>query len=115
MAVYGDAEFSDPAEKWTIGTALRVEDFEDFGTTVNGKLSARVELSDSVALRSAISSGFRAPTPGQQNAFNVTTAFIGGQLTNQGVVPSTSAVAVATGRRPAPTGEIEKLQRGHGG
>ena len=97
VAVYGDAEFSDPADKWTLGTALRVEDFEDFGTTVNGKLSGRVELSDTVALRSAISSGFRAPTPGQQNAFNVTTAFIGGQLTNQGVVPSTSAVAVARG------------------
>ena len=37
------------------------------------------------------------PPPGQQNAFNVTTAFIGGQLTNNGVVPSTSAVAVARG------------------
>ena len=33
----------------------------------------------------------------QQHAFNVTTAFIGGQLTNNGVVPSTSAVAVARG------------------
>ena len=31
VAVYGDAEFADPADKWTIGTALRVEDFEDFG------------------------------------------------------------------------------------
>ena len=49
------------------------------------------------ALRGAVSTGFRAPTPGQQNAFNVTTAFIGGQLTNQGVVPSTSAVAMARG------------------
>ena len=68
-----------------------------FGTTVNGKVSARVELSDAFSLRGAVSSGFRAPTPGQQNSFNVTTAFIGGQLTNQGVVPSTSAVAVARG------------------
>ena len=49
------------------------------------------------SLRAAVSSGFRAPTPGQQNAFNVTTAFIDGQLTNNGVVPSTSAVAVARG------------------
>ncbi len=97
VAVYGDAEFSDPADKWTIGTALRVEDFEDFGTTVNGKLSGRVEMNESAALRAAISSGFRAPTPGQQNAFNVTTAFIGGQLTNNGVVPATSGVAVARG------------------
>ena len=97
IAVYGDVEFSDPGDRWTIGTAARLEDFADFGTTINGKVSGRVELTDMVALRAAVSSGFRAPTPGQQNSFNVTTAFIGGQLTNNGVVPSTSAVAVARG------------------
>ena len=97
VAVYGDLEFTDPGGRWTVGTAVRFENFEDFGSTTKGKLSARVELTDAVSLRAAVSSGFRAPTPGQQNAFNVTTAFIGGQLTNNGVVPSTSAVAVARG------------------
>ena len=97
MAVYGDLEFDDPAGRWTVGTAVRVEHFEDFGSTTNGKLAVRRALSDAVSLRAAISTGFRAPTPAQQNAFNVTTAFIGGQLTNNGVVPATSAVAVARG------------------
>ena len=97
VAVYGDLEFTVPSGQWTLGTAGRIEKFSDFGTTVNGKVSARVELSDAFSLRGAVSSGFRAPTPGQQNSFNVTTAFIGGELTNQGVVPSTSAVAVARG------------------
>ena len=97
VAVYGDVEFNDPGGQWTVGTAVRSEHFEDFGPTTNGKLSARVALTDVVAVRGAVSSGFRAPTPGQQHAFNVTTAFIGGQLTNNGVVPSTSAVAVARG------------------
>ena len=97
VAVYGDIEFSDPAGRWTVDTALRFESFEDFGATTNGKIAARVELNDVFSLRGAVSSGFRAPTPGQQNAFNVTTAFIDGQLTNNGVVPSTSAVAVARG------------------
>ena len=97
VAAYGDLEFSDPGGRWTLGTALRLERFSDFGLTTNGKVSTRVELSDTLALRGAVSSGFRAPTPGQQNAFNVTTAFIEGELTNQGVVPSTSAVAVARG------------------
>ena len=96
VAVYGDVEFSDPG-RWTLGTALRLERFDDFGSTLNGKVSGRVKVSDAVAVRGAVSSGFRAPTPGQQNAFNVTTAFIGGQLTNNGVVPATSAVAVARG------------------
>jgi iron complex outermembrane receptor protein len=96
VAVYGDVEFSD-AGNWTLGTALRFERFNDFGSTLNGKISGRVKLNDVAALRAAFSTGFRAPTPGQQNAFNVTTAFIGGQLTNQGVVPATSAVAMARG------------------
>ena len=96
IAVYGDVEFSD-AGNWTLGTALRFERFNDFGSTLNGKISGRVKLNDVAALRAAFSTGFRAPTPGQQNAFNVTTAFIGGQLTNQGVVPATSAVAMARG------------------
>ena len=96
IAVYGDVEFSD-AGNWTLGTALRFERFNDFGSTLNGKVSGRVRLNDVAALRAAFSTGFRAPTPGQQNAFNVTTAFIGGQLTNQGVVPATSAVAMARG------------------
>ena len=97
VAVYGDVEFNDPGGEWTVGTAVRSEHFEDFGATTNGKLSARVGLTDVVSARGAVSSGFRAPSPGQQHAFNVTTAFIGGQLTNNGVVPSTSAVAVARG------------------
>ncbi len=97
IAVYGDLEFTDPAGMWNFGTALRLENFEDFGTTTNGKVSTRVALNDAFSLRAAVSTGFRAPTPGQQNAFNVTTAFIAGELTNQGVVPSTSAVAVARG------------------
>ncbi|MXY26188.1 MAG: TonB-dependent receptor [Acidobacteria bacterium] len=97
IAVYGDLEFNDPAGRWTFGTAVRLEDFEDFGTTTNGKVSTRYALNEAFSLRAAVSTGFRAPTPGQQNAFNVTTAFIGGELTNQGVVPATSAVAVARG------------------
>ena len=97
VALYGDLEFNDPAGQWTFGTAARLERFDDFGTTTNGKVSTRYALTEAFSLRAAISTGFRAPTPGQQNAFNVTTAFIGGQLTNNGVVPATSAIAVARG------------------
>ena len=96
IAAYGDVEFSQ-AGRWTLGTALRFENFDDFGSTVNGKISGRAKLAGALAVRGAVSTGFRAPTPGQQNAFNVTTAFIGGQLTNNGVVPATSAVAMARG------------------
>ena len=74
-AAYGDLEARARDDRWTLGTAFRVEDFEDFGTTANGKVAIRYGLTDALALRGSVSTGFRAPTPGQQNAFNVSTQF----------------------------------------
>ncbi|MYH29415.1 MAG: TonB-dependent receptor [Acidobacteria bacterium] len=101
IALYADGEIESPRDDtWSAGAALRYERFDDFGDTLNGKLSARRSLGGGLSARTAISTGFRAPTPGQQNTFNVTTAFIDGELVNNGVVPSTSAVALARGGRP---------------
>ena len=101
-AVYGDVEMREPDGAWTVGGALRLEDFEDFGTTLNGKLSGRLRLAGPVALRAGASSGFRAPTPGQQNAFNVSTEFDLElmDLVNNGTIPSTSRVAALRGGEP---------------
>ena len=101
-AVYGDVEVRAPDDAWTVGGALRLEDFEDFGTTVNGKLSGRLRLAGPLALRAGASSGFRAPTPGQQNAFNVSTEFDLElmDLVNNGTIPSTSRVAELRGGEP---------------
>ncbi len=102
VAFYGDVELRGRKERWTLGTAVRMEDFEDFGTTINGKLSGRVQLNREVALRAGVSSGFRAPTPGQQNAFNVATQYVPElmDLVNRGTVPSISALAQRYGGRP---------------
>ena len=99
VAVYGDLEIDSPDERGTFTAALRVEDFDGFGNTINAKVSGRRQVSDAVALRAAASTGFRAPTPGQQNAFNVTTAFDPetGGLSNSGTVPSTSLPAALRG------------------
>ena len=95
VAAYGDLEVRGADDAWTAGGALRLEDYEDFGATLNGKLSGRYRLSGTAALRASISSGFRAPTPGQQNAFNVSTEWDRElmDLVNNGTIPSTSAVA----------------------
>ena len=102
VAAYGDFELLGRKERWTLGLAVRVEDFEDFGTTINGKVSARVRLNRDVSLRASISDGFRAPTPGQQNAFNVSTQYDTTllDLVNRGTIPSTSALAQRYGGRP---------------
>ena len=99
-ALYADAELRD--DRWTLGGALRFEDFEDFGSTLNGKLAGRYALTDGLAVRGSLSSGFRAPTPGQQNAFNVSTIFDRdlGDLVNSGTIPSTSRVAELRGGVP---------------
>ena len=102
FAAYGDLELREPDGAWTFGMAGRVERFSDFGTTVNGKVAGRVSLSDGLALRGAASTGFRAPTPGQQNAFNISTIYdpVLKDLTNNGTIPSTSALAQEYGGEP---------------
>ena len=53
-------------------------------------------------MRAGVSSGFRAPTPGQQNVLNVTTEFDYelNDLINNGTIPSTSPVAALRGGLP---------------
>ena len=101
-ALYGEVELRGRDDAWTLGSALRLEDFEDFGTTANGKLSGRYRLGPAAALRASVSSGFRAPTPGQQNAFNVSTEYDHElmDLVNNGTIPSTSRVAELRGGEP---------------
>lgn len=101
-AAYIDLEHDTADGRGTFGAAVRFEDFEDFGTTTNGKLSARYELTDALQIRGSVSTGFRAPTPGQSNAFNVTTDFdvVAGELQNNGTIPSSSRVAQLRGGEP---------------
>ena len=102
IAVYGDLEMNDRDRDWTVGFAQRIEYFSDFGMTVNGKFAGRLGLSGALALRASVSSGFRAPTPGQQNAFNITTIYDPAimDLTNNGTIPSTNPLARHFGGKP---------------
>ncbi|WP_045049942.1 TonB-dependent receptor domain-containing protein, partial [Rouxiella chamberiensis] len=58
--------------RWSIGAASRYEDFSSFGSTLDGKLSARFAITPDVALRGTVSTGFRAPTPAQLNTTSTT-------------------------------------------
>ena len=102
LATYGDMEVADRDGRWSLGLAQRIEYFSDFGVTANGKFAGRLRLSEEYALRASASSGFRAPTPGQQNAFNISTIYDPEimDLTNNGTIPSTSNLAAAYGGQP---------------
>jgi iron complex outermembrane receptor protein len=97
-AVYGGVEWrvTDP---WQVDLALRWEDFEDFGTTTNYKVATNYRFNEAFAVRGSWSTGFRAPTPGQSNASNVTTQFDPdlNELVNQGTIPPTNPVAELRG------------------
>lgn len=57
-----------PFEPLQLGLSGRFEDYSDFGTTATGKLTARYEISPSLALRSSFGNGYRAPSLGQAGA-----------------------------------------------
>ena len=98
VAGYVEAEFR-PVQNWLLGAAVRGENFDDFGSTLNYKLATNFGVTDELKLRGSFSTGFRAPTPGQQNAFNVTTEFDveNNDLVNNGTIPSTNAAAELKG------------------
>jgi len=97
-AVYVDVEH-DITDEFMLQYALRFEDFSDFGSTFNGKLAGRYNISDSTALRASVSTGFHAPTPGQANVRTTITTFDGvtGLQVEEGLIPSTDPRAVAVG------------------
>ena len=98
-AVYGDIHHDGADDHWALGGAVRLEDFAGFGTTVNGKVSGRLQVADGLALRASASTGFRAPTPGQQNFQHIGTTYDYDiqELVNVGTIPPTSAVAQTKG------------------
>ena len=95
-AGYLDLE-SNVTEMLLIGAAARFENYNEFGSTLDGKLAARLELVPEFALRGAISTGFRVPTAGQANLRNVTTEFNMGQLADIATLPPTNPIAVQKG------------------
>ena len=98
LAAYLESEIR-PLDNWLVALAVRGENFEDFGTTVNYKVATNYGITETMKLRGSYSSGFRAPTPGQQNTFNVTTEFNfeKNDLVNNGTIPSTNPAAALVG------------------
>jgi iron complex outermembrane receptor protein len=80
--------------------AGRYEDYSDFGSDFNGKAAARIEPVDGLALRGAISTGFRAPSLQQQFYAAAATNNVNGLLLDTVTLPVNNPVAVALGAKP---------------
>ncbi|MCB1035457.1 MAG: TonB-dependent receptor, partial [Acidobacteria bacterium] len=99
-AFYVDFE-GDVLPRLRINLAGRFEDYDDFGSTSDGKLALRFQATDDLVLRAAYSTGFRAPSLGQSFFSATSTNFLNDPVTGQlvpfevGTFPVNSPVARA--------------------
>lgn len=112
-ALYGDVE-ADVTDALTIGLAARYEDFTDFGSTFNWKISGRLRVTDWLAVRASYNTGFRAPTPGQSHISDVATNIdlTTGGLLLTATLPPTDPIAQFYGARPLTEEESTNLAGG---
>ncbi len=96
FGIYADVEW-EPTEKILLSGAVRYEDYSDFGDTTNFKVAGRYDFTDMVAVRGAVSTGFRAPSLQQQFFTATSTNFIDGVPFEIGTFPATSPAAIALG------------------
>ena len=96
FSFYVDTEYY-VSETFLISPAVRFENYSDFGSTINGKVATKLDLSADFALRGSISSGFRAPSMQQLYFNNVSTQFRGGQAFEVGTFRNDGSLAEAVG------------------
>lgn len=96
IAAYGDVEINFTPSFLLTG-ALRFENYSDFGSTLNWKISTRYKIDERFNFRAAASSGFRAPSL-HQRYFNATSSlFVDGQIINSGTFTNDSRPAQLLG------------------
>lgn len=102
FAVYTDVE-ADLTQRLVGNIAVRYENYTaDFGGTLNGKIATLYRVADQISLRATVSTGFRAPTPGQANLNVFRTSGFSKEkgLIELGVLPPTHPIAEALGGEP---------------
>ena len=83
VAAYVDVEGD--LRRWLrLGAAARTERYSDFGGTLDGKITARLQPVRTLILRSSVSTGFRAPSLAQSYFSSTATNFLN---LGQGLVP----------------------------
>lgn len=96
LGIYADAEF-DFTDKFMVAAAARYENYSDFGSTLNGKIAARFALTDKIALRGSVSSGFRAPSLAQIYFRSTFTDFVSGEPVDKIIAGNNSPITRALG------------------
>ncbi|MEO7174693.1 MAG: TonB-dependent receptor [Saprospiraceae bacterium] len=96
VGLYFDSEFNF-TKSFTVGAAARFENYSDFGSTINGKLSARYAISRALAIRASASTGFRAPSLAQLYFNSVYTDYVSGVGVDKFLAKNNSPITKALG------------------
>ncbi len=96
FAAYVDTEL-DITKKWMISIAGRFENYNDFGSTLNGKFATRYAITPQFAFRGSVSTGFRAPSLAQKYYSQQFTNFQGGKLVTIQLASNDSDLASRVG------------------
>lgn len=94
-AVFAEVD-ADITDRWNLSGAGRYEDYDQFGDNFSYKFATRYELSDALALRGSVSTGFRAPAAGQVFGTSLTSQLDGrgGFILDAVLVPGSPAAQV---------------------
>lgn len=95
-AAYVDLELR-TSPKLLLTTAIRGEDYSDFGNTINGKVSFAYAATPKLNLRGSASSGFRAPSLHQRYFSSTFTDFIAGEAADVKLARNDSELARLVG------------------
>ena len=95
-AAYIDMEFQ-TTERLLLTAAVRGENYDDFGSTINGKASFGYKIASALNLRGSFSTGFRAPSLHQRYFSSTFTDFIAGEAADIKLAPNESELARLVG------------------
>lgn len=99
VSLYADTEL-EFTDSFLLAAAARFENYSDFGSTLNGKLAARLKATDNINIRGSVSTGFRAPSLAQIYYNLLFTNFVGGEALDTQLSPNNSPVTASFGIGP---------------
>jgi iron complex outermembrane receptor protein len=98
IGLYLEGE-SDITKNFLLGSAIRFENYSDFGSDFSYKFNTRLRIAEPFSVRASVSRGFRAPSMVQShysNFVNISFDNAGNSIINP-IIPSTSELAKLIG------------------
>ena len=97
-ALYVDTSYKS-SQNLTAQVALRAEEYSDFGSTQNIKLSLGYKILPKLLLRTTISTGFRAPSLAQSSFSHTSSVLTDGVLLDKGIFTVDNPVSQSLGAK----------------